>query len=78
MQLPLLSATYGLAWARWRTGVEKAEAQVAQMRDIRARIRESHYLLFDPLYAKLLADVEMGAGRAELALDVVNERNFRG
>ena len=73
MQLPLLSAAYGLAWARWRTGVEKAEAQAAQMRDLRAQIRESHYLLFDPLYAKLLADVAMGAGRAELALDAVND-----
>jgi tetratricopeptide (TPR) repeat protein len=30
-------------------------------------------LIFDPLYAKLLADVEMAAGRAESALDVVNE-----
>jgi predicted ATPase len=73
MQLPLLAATYGLAWARWRAGLEKAEAQAAQMRDVRAQIREGHYILFDPLYAKLLADVELGAGRAESALDVVNE-----
>ena len=73
MQLPLLVAPYGLAWARWRAGLEKAEAQAAQMRDVRAQIRKGHYLLFDPLYAKLLADVEMGAGRAESALDVVNE-----
>ena len=73
MQLPLLVAPYGLAWTRWRAGLEKAEAQAAQMRDVRAQIRKGHYLLFDPLYAKLLADVEMGAGRAESALDVVNE-----
>ena len=73
MQLPLLTAAYGLAWARWRAGVEKAEAQAAQMRDGRAQIRKSHYILLDPLYAKLLADVEAGAGRAESALDVVNE-----
>ena len=32
----------------------------------------SQYLLFDPLFAKLLADVEMGAGHAETALDVIN------
>ena len=73
MQLPLLTAAYGLAWARWRAGVEKAEAQAAQMRDGRAQIRKSHYIFLDPLYAKLLADVEAGAGRAESALDVVNE-----
>ena len=73
MQLPRLTAAYGLAWARWRSGAEKPEAQAAQMRDIRAQIRKSHYILFDPLYAKLLADVEMGAGRGETALDVVNE-----
>ena len=73
MQQPLLAAAYCLAWARWRAGLEKAEAQAAQMRDVRAQIREEPLLLFDPLYAKLLADVEMGAGRAESALDVVNE-----
>jgi class 3 adenylate cyclase/predicted ATPase len=73
MQQPLLVATYGLAWARWRAGTEKADAQAAQMRDGRAQIRKGHYLLFDPLYAKLLADVEMGAGRADSALEVVNE-----
>ena len=73
MQVPLLSAAYGLAWARWGTSIEKGEVQAAEMRDVRAQIRASHYLLFDPLYAKLLADVEMGAGRAELALDVINE-----
>jgi tetratricopeptide (TPR) repeat protein len=73
MQLPLLTAAYGLAWARWRAGVEKAEAQAAQMRDRRAQIRKSHYIFLDPLYAKLLADVEAGAGCAESALDVVNE-----
>ena len=43
------------------------------MRDLRAQIREGHYLLFNPLYAKLLADVETGAGHAELALNLVNE-----
>jgi predicted ATPase len=73
MQLPLLTAAYGLAWARWRAGVEKAEAQAAQMRNGRAQIRKSHYIFLDPLYAKLLADVEAGAGHAESALDVVNE-----
>ena len=73
MQQPLLISAYGLAWVRWRTGVEKAEAQAAKMRDLRAQIREGHYLLFNPLYAKLLADVETGAGRAELALNLVNE-----
>jgi predicted ATPase len=73
MQQPLLSAAFGLAWARWHAGLEKAEAQVAQMRDVRTRIRKGHYLLFDPLYAKLLADVETGAGHAGSALDVVNE-----
>ena len=73
MQLPLLAAPYGLAWARWHAGLEKAEAQAAQMRDVRAQIRKGHYLLFDPLYARLLADVELGAGRAESALDVVTE-----
>src|SRR5262249_28339356 len=73
MQVPLLSAAYGLAWARWGTSIETAEVQAAQMRHVRAQIRESHYLLFDPLYAKLLADVELGAGRAESALEVINE-----
>jgi hypothetical protein len=73
MQQPLLISAYGLAWVRWRTGVEKAEAQAAKMRDLRAQIREGHYLLFNPLYAKLLADVETGAGRAESALNLVNE-----
>jgi predicted ATPase len=43
------------------------------MRDGRAQIRKSHYIFLDPLYAKLLADVEAGAGCAESALDVVNE-----
>ena len=73
MQQPLLISAYGLAWVRWRTGVEKAEAQATKMRDLRAQIREGHYLLFNPLYAKLLADVETGAGRAESALNLVNE-----
>ena len=72
MQLPLLTAAYGLAWARWHAGVEKGGVQ-AQMRDGRALIRKSHYIFLDPLYAKLLADVEGGTGLAELALDVVNE-----
>ena len=73
MKQPLLISAYGLAWVRWRTGVEKAEAQAAKMRDLRAQIREGHYLLFNPLYAKLLADVETGAGRAESALNLINE-----
>ena len=34
MQQPLLTSAYGLAWARWRAGVEKAEAQAAKMRDL--------------------------------------------
>ena len=49
MQQPLLISAYGLAWVRWRTGVEKAEAQAAKMRDLRAQIREGHYRLFNPL-----------------------------
>ena len=73
MHQPLLSAAFGLAWARWRAGLEKAEAKAAQMRDVRAQIRKGHYLLFDPLCAKLLADVETAAGHAESALDAVNE-----
>ena len=73
MQLPLLTASYGLAWARWHAGVGNAEAQVAEMRDGRELIRKIHYRLLDPLYAKLLAEVEAGAGHAESALDVVNE-----
>ena len=72
MQLPLLTAAYGLAWARWHAGIGEAGA-AAEMRDRRALLRKIHYRLFDPLYAKLLADVEAGTGNVQSALDVVSE-----
>jgi predicted ATPase len=50
-----------------------AKAQAVQMRDARAQIHKSHYKLFHPMYAKLLADVELGAGRVEAAFDLVNK-----
>jgi len=43
------------------------------MRDRRALLRKIRYRLFDPLYAKLLADVEAGTGNVKSALDVVSE-----
>ena len=72
MQLPLVTAAYGLAWARWHAGVGDTGA-VAEMRDRRELLRKMQYRLYDPLYAKLLAEVEAGAGHIESALDVVNE-----
>ena len=72
MQLPLLTAAYGLAWARWHAGIGDAGA-AAEMRDRRALLHKIHYRLFDPLYAKLLADVEAGTGNVTSALAVVNE-----
>ena len=72
MQLPLLTAAYGLAWARWHAGIGDAGA-AAEMRDRRALLRKIQYRLFDPLYAKLLADVEAGRGNVESALEVVSE-----
>jgi predicted ATPase len=71
MQLPLLTAAYGLAWARWRAGLGDVGA-LAQMRERRTLIRKSHYIFLDPLYAKLLADVEAGLGDVEPAFDVIN------
>ena len=71
MQLPLLTAAYGLAWARWHAGVGDTGA-VAEMRDRRELLSKIQYRLYDPLYAKLLAEVEAGAGHTESALDVVN------
>jgi predicted ATPase len=46
---------------------------MAEMRDRRALLRKIHYRLFDPLYAKLLADVEAGTGNVKAALEVVGE-----
>jgi predicted ATPase len=72
MQLPLLTAAYGLAWARWHAGLKDAGV-VAEMRERRAQIRKIHYFFLDPLYAKLLADVEAGAGNGKPALDIIDE-----
>ena len=43
------------------------------MRERRAQIHNIHYFFLDPLYAKLLADVEAGAGNVKLALEIVDE-----
>jgi tetratricopeptide (TPR) repeat protein len=70
MQLPLLTSTFGLAWARWHAGIGEAEAE---MRERKALIRKKHYRFLEPLYAKLLSDVEAGAGHIECALDIVGD-----
>jgi predicted ATPase len=75
MQLPLLTSTFGLAWARWHAGLGEAGAAV-EMRERRGLIRSSHYRFLEPLYAKLLADVEAGTGQAERALDTVDNALF--
>jgi predicted ATPase len=71
MRLPLLTATFGLAWARWHAGLGDTRAAV-EMRERRELIRGSHYRFLEPLYAKLLADVEAGTGQIERALDTVD------
>ena len=71
MQLPLLTSTFGLAWARWHAGLGEARAE-AEMRERRELIRSSHYRFLEPLYAKLLADVEAGTGHIECALETVD------
>jgi class 3 adenylate cyclase/predicted ATPase len=73
MQLPLLTAAYGLAWARWHAGLDHAAGVQAEMRERRALIRKIHYFFLDPLYATLLADVEAGAGNVNSALELVDE-----
>jgi predicted ATPase len=72
MHLPLLTAAYGLAWARWHAGLKDAGVR-AEMRERRTQICNIHYFFLDPLYAKLLADVEAGAGNVKLALEIVDE-----
>jgi hypothetical protein len=72
MQLPLLTSTFGLAWARWHAGLGEDRAEL-EMRQRRQVIRSSHYRFLEPLYAKLLADVEAGTGHAERALGTVDD-----
>ena len=43
------------------------------MRERRALIRKIHYIFLEPLYVKLLADVEAGTGNVKSALDLVDE-----
>src|SRR5262249_22208066 len=47
-------------------------AAAAEMRERRELIRGIHYRFLEPLYAKLLADVEAGTGQVERALDTVD------
>jgi class 3 adenylate cyclase/tetratricopeptide (TPR) repeat protein len=72
MQLPLLTSSYCLSWVRWHAGIVGAEA-AEEMLERRALIRKQHYRYLEPLYAKLLADVQSGPGRVESALDTVDE-----
>jgi predicted ATPase len=72
MQLPLLTSSYCLGWVRWHAGTAGAEA-AEEMLERRALIRKQHYRYLEPLYAKLLADVQAGTSRVESALDTVDE-----